>query len=296
MPYVPAKVMRTITRVAGAPMLSPHAPVWLQRKLTDQLEHILPAPKGTRVEEVTLGGVPARRVSFGNVRTDRAVLHLHGGAYIFGSSKSHTGMGAQLSRRMECPVYVLDYRLAPEHPWPGAEDDAYAAFTALVDGGLEPAGIAFTGDSAGGGLVVGVALRAVEASVAPPSSISMLCPWVDLSPVYPKVSRDPALTGAFLALSAARYLADTSPERPARDLTTADLTGLPPILLQASDDDPITPDAIRFAERARSFGVDVTEQTFTGVWHAFQAYAAILKDASDALDSVAAHARRAWAR
>lgn len=294
MPYVPAKVMRRVTRVAGGPMLSPHAPIWLQRKLTDQLERALPAPKGSLVEQTELGGVPGRRVALGDVRSDRAAIHFHGGAYIFGSSKSHTGMGAELSRRMGCPVYVMDYRLAPEHPWPAAEDDAFAAYSALLDSGLAAADIVLTGDSAGGGLAVGTALRAIEEGRSVPAMIAMLCPWVDLSPVYPKVSRDPALTGEFLALSAARYLADTSPERPARDLMTADLTGLPRLLIQASDDDPSTPDVHRFIARARSFGVDVSDQTYSGVWHAFQAYASVLREASDALDSVGAHVRHAW--
>ncbi len=233
-------------------------------------------------------------MTVGPADATRAAIHLHGGAYVFGSSKSHQGIGAQLAMRLKCPVYVLDYRLAPEHPWPAAEDDAFAAFEALVRSGIDPANIVITGDSAGGGLGIALAMRAIEAGQRPPAMVAMLCPWVDLSPVYPAENNDPALTPEFLAVSAARYLAGTSPERPARDLMTADLTGLPKLLIQTSDDDPSTPDGLRFAARARSFGVEVVEQSYTGVWHGFQAYAGTLAEADDALDSVAAHAELVW--
>lgn len=244
------------------------------------------------IDVIALDGVPGRRVTLGPVDTSRAGIHLHGGAYVLGSSKSHQGIGAQLAQRLGCPVFVLDYRLAPEHPWPAAEDDAYMAFGALVRSGVDPGNIVVTGDSAGGGLAAGLALRAIEAGEQPPAMLAMLCPWVDLSPAYPSENNDPALTAEFLALSAARYLAGTSLEHPARDLMSADLTGLPLTLIQTSDDDPTTPDSVRFAERARSFGVEVFEQSFTSVWHAFQAYAGMLDIADDALDSVAAHAKR----
>ncbi|KUI29213.1 alpha/beta hydrolase fold domain-containing protein [Mycobacterium sp. GA-2829] len=256
---------------------------------------VLPPPKGSTVEIVALGNVPGRRVTWGAPDLTRAAIHLHGGAYVFGSSKSHQGLGGQVAMRLGCPVYVLDYRLAPEYPWPAAEDDAFAAFQALVASGIAPSDVVVTGDSAGGGLAVGLALRAIEAGLEPPGMLAMLCPWVDLSPNYPVENNDPALTPEFLAVAAARYLAGTTPDHPARELLLADLTGLPLILMQISDDDPSTPDSVRFAERARSFGVEVVDQTFTGVWHGFQAYAGILQSADDALDSVAAHARRVWA-
>lgn len=296
MPTFSAKTMRRVTLVAGRPLVSTWIPIWLQRRATDQLNRVLPPPKGTTVVETSLGGVPGRRVAFGDVRTDRAGIHFHGGAYVFGSSRSHIGMGAELSRRLGCPVYVMDYRLAPEHPWPAAEEDAHRAFTGLVATGVPAGGIILSGDSAGGGLVVATALRALEAGQAPPAMLAMMCPWVDLSSSYPTENRDPALTAEFLALCAARYLAGSSRERPARDLMAADLTGLPRTLIQVSDVDPGTPDAHRFARRARDHGVEVSEQVFGDVFHGFQIYAAVMQEAADALDSVAAHAHSTWAR
>lgn len=186
---IPRPVARATVAAALRPILSPRVPIRLQRRLLDLNRHTLPLPSGTR-----------RR---------RTVLHLHGGGYIVGSTDSHRAVAAQLSRTARAPVHVLDYRLAPDHPYPAAVEDAVAAYRALLDAGDRAEHVAIAGDSAGAGLALAATLRLRDTGDPLPTALALISPWTDLtlsgSSITANEGRDALLQGSWLRLAATSY-------------------------------------------------------------------------------------------
>ena len=207
---------------------------------------------------------------------ERAVLYLHGGGYCIGSIATHRNLGGLLAIAVGSPVVLLDYRLAPEHPFPAAVDDALAAYQDLLDRGIQADHIAVAGDSAGGGLVVALLVAARDADLPLPAAAVCLSPWVDLSQSAPSyaalVNLDPMVTKAGLDLMAAAYLDGTDPTAPLASPLHADLSGLPPLRIEVGEDEVLLDDAVRLHERARARGVDAELVRWPDLVHVFQAF------------------------
>ena len=250
-------------------------------------------PDGTRTEGVSLGDRPAVLVEpEGTAKDDGTILYIHGGGFVFGSPETAMCLTANLVVKTGYRAYSVDYRLAPEHPFPAAIEDTLSAYRALLERGERPETIAFVGDSAGGGLCVTTCLAARDAGLPMPAAIVAFSPGLDMTrtgeSMRTKAELDPIFTREGLDRTGAMYLAGQDPRQPLLSpAVLADLTGFPPLLLQAGTNEMILDDATRLAARAREAGVDVILDVTAGVPHVFQSFAGLLDEADEALDRAA---------
>lgn len=251
-------------------------------KLREQFEDLAARWSPAWIDVEPADGAPVQTdwVTTERSDRDRVVLHLHGGAYILGSPRTHRGLAAALARTARARVLLPDYRLAPEHPFPAALDDAVATYRWLVhQRGVDPARVAVCGDSAGGGLALALLVRLRELGEPLPACYVGLSPWTDLAgtgaSMQDNAARDPWLRAELTPLAAVAYAGDRSLDDPLVSPLYADLTGLPPMLVHAGDHEILLDDARRTVERAREAGVVADLGVFDGLWHVFQAFPGI---------------------
>ncbi|MFB7594034.1 alpha/beta hydrolase [Streptomyces sp. NPDC056160] len=249
-------------------------------------------PPGIRTTAATLGERPALLVEPVTGARPGTILYFHGGSYVSGSPETALSLTGNLVARTGFSALSLDYRLAPEHPFPAAIEDALSAYRALLDSGAEPGAIAFAGDSAGGGLTVTTCLAARDAGLPLPAAIVAFSPGLDATrtgeSMRTKAGVDPFLTREGLRPTEDMYLAGRDPHHPLLSpAVLADLTGFPPMLLQAGTNEILLDDSTRTAARAMAAGVDVVLDVTADVPHVFQAFAGVLDEADEALDRAA---------
>jgi epsilon-lactone hydrolase len=251
-----------------------------------------PVPDGVGLQETSLGGRPALRVTAGAGAGPGTLLYFHGGSHVVGSPRTALGLTAGLVTRTGIPGISVDYRLAPEHPFPADVEDAVAAYRELLEQGRAPGSIAFAGDSAGGGLAIAGALAARDAGLPRPAAIVAFSPGVDATragqSMVTKAEADPLLDRATLDWVSGMYVAGQDRRDPLLSpAVTADLTGLPPILVQVGTNEMLLDDARRLALRASDAEVDVVLDITAKVPHVFQSYTGVLDEAGEALDRAA---------
>jgi monoterpene epsilon-lactone hydrolase len=220
------------------------------------------------------------------------ILYFHGGSFMLGSPETAMSLTANLVVRTGIRAISLDYRLAPEHPYPAGINDAVAAYRALLDDGADPQSIAFAGDSAGGGIAVGACLLERDAGLPLPAAVLTFSALLDATltgtSMTTKEGVDPFLTREGLLSSGQAYLAGQDPREPLLSpAVCADMTGFPPLLLQVGTNELLLDDSTRLAQRALDAGVDVTLDVTADVPHVFQAFAGALDEADEALDRAA---------
>jgi monoterpene epsilon-lactone hydrolase len=247
-------------------------------------------PRGTTIDPVNAGGVPAEWVVAAGADSDRVLLYLHGGAYQIGSPATHRSMVARLSGAARARVLSVGYRLAPEHPFPAAVDDAVAAYRWLLAGGTDPAVLAVAGDSAGGGLALASLVALRDAAEPMPAAAVVVSPWTDLAltgdSLHTRAAADVLIKPAGMAATAEAYLAGQDPRHPYASPLYADLHGLPPVLIHVGDAEVILDDSTRFAARARDHGVDVTLEVWDEMPHVWHAFAGLLPEAGEAIERI----------
>ncbi|WP_133645157.1 alpha/beta hydrolase [Paraburkholderia flava] len=271
-------------------------PVEEMREKFVALMALCPVPD-VRQSEIQLAGRPAVLVEPKGESRPGTILYFHGGGFILGSPQTAMGLTASLVARTGFRAISLDYRLAPEHPFPAAIEDCVAAYRALLESGVDPAMIAFAGDSAGGGLTVTTTLAARASALPLPGAIVAFSPGLDHTrsgkSVDTKAGVDPFLTREGMQHTGDLYLAGQSPHQAlAAPAVLADLTGFPPILLQVGTNELLLDDSVRFAERAREAEVDVVLDVTAGVPHVFQSFIGQLDEADMALDRAALFLRQ----
>ncbi|MFF2808033.1 alpha/beta hydrolase [Streptomyces sp. NPDC058000] len=249
-------------------------------------------PTGIRTGATALGDRPAVLVEPADDPRAGTILYFHGGGFVFGSPETAMSLTGNLVTKTGFRAFSLDYRLAPEHPFPAAIDDALSAYRALLDSGEEPSAIAFAGDSAGGGLTITTCLAARDAGLPLPAAIVAFSPGLDTTrtgeSMDTKAGADPFFTRESLEHTGAMYLAGRDPHHPMLSpATLADLTGFPPMLLQAGTNEVLLDDSTRMAARARAAGVDVILDITADVPHVFQSFTGVLDEADQALDRAA---------
>jgi len=270
-----------------------------QRPLMQQMMTSHPLPEDVTTEPGELGGVPVVTVGVAGAHPTRVLLYLHGGAYAMGSAAAAAGLASELSRRVGIRAVSVDYRLAPEHPFPAALDDALAAYRGLLDSGVDADRIVLAGESAGAGLAVALMTAIRDKGLEQPRRAVLLSPWADLAltgaSMSDRAKLDPALTADALRRRAADYLGDTTPMDPSASPIHADLAGLPPLLIEVGSHEILLDDAVRLAARAARGEVDVTLHVTPGVPHVFPGFAAALDEGTEALDRAASFLRAAFA-
>jgi acetyl esterase/lipase len=248
----------------------------------------VPVPADVHHRPTTIGGVDAVEVTIQGSAADNVILYFHGGVYVIGSAATSVPLVADLARRTGAKAVTVDYRLAPEHPCPAAVDDAQAAYKGLLGQGVEPGQISLAGESSGGGLAVATLLALRAAGTPLPSCAFLMSPYADLTlsgeTLAAKQAVDLVLTPEGLRLRVEDYVAGADASDPLISPVFGDLSGLPPLLIQAGSHEILLSDAVRLAARAAVADVPVTLEVTAGAPHVFQGFAAVLDEAGAALD------------
>lgn len=293
-------ITRLTLRLLFKPFQGPPFPIGFTRRWQAGLARTARPPKDIERREIQVGDVPIIHLSVDPVGADPserpAILLCHGGAFVAGGAATHASFGAWLARVTGADVYLPEYRLAPEHPFPAATDDLFAAYRAVLDLGHDPRRTAVVGDSAGGALAVAMVRSLPEMNVPSPGALVLISPWLDLTlssvSVEANARRDPMLRRAWLEQAGRAYAGSLRRSDPRVSPLFDDLSGLPPTLVQVGSDEILLDDSTRFADRAWAAGSEVELQRFDGWWHDFQVLAGSLKPAREALEDVAAFLNR----
>ena len=260
-----------------------------QRQLLKDLVSAQPLPAEVTVTATPLGGVPTAEITVDGIEPRHVVLYFHGGVYVIGDAFLAAELASQVGRRTDARVISVDYRLAPEHPYPAAVDDGLAAYAALLETGVAPSDVTFAGESAGGGLAIATMANARDHGLPLPAAGYLMSPYVDLTLSgmtidTPRAKVDPLLSRELLEPRVTDYTAGDDPALGLISPLFADLTGLPPLIIQAGTHEVLLDDALRLARQAATADVEVTLEITPGVPHVFQAYHGFLDEGAAALD------------
>ncbi len=281
----------------SAPLFTPDTTVEAERQILENLAAQTPLAPDISVTKTLAGGIPSEMLEVPGVASDQIILYLHGGAYSAGSCNTHRDIGTRLSRSSGTKVLVIEYRLAPENPFPAAIEDATAAYHWLLSEGYKPENIAIGGDSAGGGLAATTLLSLKASGNQLPASAFFMSPWTDLEGTgessKTRKEADPVLSPENLLPSAKRYIGDSDLRHPLASPIYGDLSGFPPMLIHVGNDEILLDDSIRLAEKARADGVSVEVKVWDGMWHVFQFLAAAgMTEAVQSLSEIGAFVKQ----
>jgi len=248
------------------------------------------------IARLEVGGRPAEWVTAQEAASDAALLYLHGGGYVIGSPETHRELASRMSLATGCRVLLLDYRLAPENPYPAAVEDAAIAYSYLLSQGFEPSRLAVAGDSAGGGLTVATLVSIRDSGLPLPSCAVCISPWVDLEglgeSMMTKRSVDPMISREGLIDYATAYLNGTNPQSPLAAPLYANLRNLPPFLIQVGTRETLLDDSVRLAERARLAGGQVQLEQWEDMIHIWPLFAPMLPEGQRAIDHIGEFVRQ----
>ena len=265
------------------------------RRRVEFLASLAPVPPFAVIEAATVNGIPGEWVR-GKERdgsvidTDRSFLYLHGGGYVACSPRTHRSITARLAKYAKCAVFALDYRLAPEHPFPAALEDTLKAYRGLLEMGYPPGRIIIGGDSAGGNLTMAALLAIRKEKLPMPAAAVCISPWANLSQFneseWPNQKADPMLPSHRMSEMARVVLAGEDPFNPVVSPVLADLKGFPPLCIHVGSSEILYNDVTLLADNARRDGVDVTFRVFTNTPHVIHAFAPYVPEGKLALDEV----------
>ena len=257
------------------PLPGTHRSPQRQREALDRIALLARRPRDVRVVKIRAAGLKAVWLVPREARPGKAVLYLHGGAYQIGSIRTHREIASYVARYAQATVLLVEYRLAPEHPFPAALEDALAAYRWLLEQGYPPQGTALAGDSAGGGLAIATLLSLRNSHQAMPAAAALISPWVDLlgtgESIQTRNGRDPLFSPRDLPAAARHYLNGHDPCDPLISPVYALLDGLPPVLIQVGDEEILLSDSTRLADGLRRGQVPVEISIWPGLWHVYQA-------------------------
>jgi monoterpene epsilon-lactone hydrolase len=276
----PVTVLRTLVRGAVRPLFGPAVPIPVQRLLLEATCLTLPGAPVRRARAY-MAGVPVLILSPADGPAERTVLYFHGGGYAVGSARGHLALTSRLARAARARVISVDYRLAPEHPFPAAWEDAAAVYGAVCADGEAPGSLCLAGDSAGGGLALATVFEARRRGLAEPGALVLFSPWLDLRPPAAHAAaggEDPMLTAEGLERWAALYCGSHPREDPRLSPGLADdLSGLPPTLIQYDTGELLARDTLAFRARAQAAGSELTLAPFSGLWHVFELFTPLVQ-------------------
>jgi len=271
-----------------------------RRAVADENALIFPTDRDIRIEATDAGGVAAEWQVAPEADSSKCLLYFHGGGYVFGSPTSHRHLSSRLARLSGMRGLSVDYRLAPENPFPAAVDDALAAYQWLLGQGVPASDIAVAGDSAGGGLAVALMLRAREEGMPLPASSVLFCPWTDMAcnrPSYAsRATIDPSVTQVGILDSAKAYLGGAPVDTPLASPVNADLSGLPPCLVQVGEREVLVDDARDLVTAMRRKGTVAELEVWDGMVHVWHALHPVLEEGRQAVQRAADFLRAEMAR
>jgi acetyl esterase/lipase len=255
-----------------------------------------PLPGAVTCDPVRIGDMRAEWHRPGGAGDDAAILYLHGGGYVVGSLATHRTLVAAIAAAAAIPALAIDYRLAPEWPFPAALEDATAAYRWLLAQGIAPGRVVVAGDSAGGGLTLATLVALRDAKTPLPAAAACLSPWVDLEGVgesmTARAARDPIISRDLVVWLARKYLGAHDSRTPLAAPLYAELGGLPPLLIQVGEAETLYDDAVRIADRAIKAGVVVTLDPWPDMIHVWQLFAPMAPEGRDAIAAIGRFIRR----
>jgi acetyl esterase/lipase len=266
------------------------------RQQSAKLARLVPLPpRGTEVRRLELDGIKAVTVTTPETSGGRHVLYLHGGGHVSGSPGLYRDFIWRIASATHSRVTILRHRLAPEHPFPAALDDAVSAYRALLAEGVDPRQMAMMGDSAGGGLVLGTLLKLRDQGIALPAAAVALSPWTDLALTGQSLrfnaDLDPMIRTEEAPALVSHYLAGADPRTPYASPLYGDHTGLPPTLIQVGSEEVLLDDSVRMAERMRAAGCEVELQVWPRLPHVWQVWARLMPEAREAIAHIGTFVR-----
>ncbi len=293
---MPSPQLQTvISFLRSRPIESPDVPIEQARATFDAVANMFILPDDVAREQVDVDGTPGEWISTPTAQNGLTLLYLHGGGYVIGSINSHRDLISRLARAAGARALAIDYRLAPEHPFPAAVEDATKAYRWLLRQGVRPEKIVVAGDSAGGGLTVATLLALRDAGDALPAAAVCISPWTDLEitgeTMVTKKDVDPMIRPEDAKGGAERYHGTTDPSHPLISPINADLSGLPPMLVQVGTSEVLLSDSTRLAERAKAAGVDVTLEQWEEMIHVWHFFAFMLPEGQQAIDRIGEYVR-----
>ena len=288
-----AEFVRLALRCVLKRKTGPRETVETARRRLARLSRLVPAPpKGTQTKRVDLDGVEAVGVATREWLNDRHILYFHGGGHVAGSPVLYRDFIWRIAAATRARVFILDHRLAPEHPFPAALDDTLKAYRRLVADGADPRRMAVMGESSGGGLVLALLLKLRDEGAALPAAAVALSPWTDLALTGHSLQRnagaDPMIRSEDALRLAGYYLAGADPRTPYASPLYGDPTGLPPTLIQVGSDEVLLDDSVRMAQRMRAAGCPVELEIWPRMPHAWQLWARLLPEARAAIARIGA--------
>ncbi len=274
-------------------------PVVGRQQMEEEMARFFPLPADVVLRPIDAAGIPGAWLDISGHVSDNVLFFLHGGGYVSGSIKTHQEMVSRICRAACCRGFLIDYRLAPEHPFPAAVNDAVAAYRWLLDEGVAPSRIAIAGDSAGGGLTLATLVALRDAGSPMPAAAICMSPWTDLEGLGESMTtrrdRDPLITRGMSHSHADMYLGGTDPANPLASPVHADLRGLPPLLIQVGDAEILLDDSTRVARNAKAASVDVTLEVWDEMIHVWQVFAGILPEGRQAIERMGEFIREGFA-
>jgi monoterpene epsilon-lactone hydrolase len=292
MPSFRAQIIQRIMRDAKDALLSDEPMEVRRRRFDAAARRAVRVQKCITLTTVSAHGVPADWIEPDEVETGRAILYLHGGAYTIGSPTTHRGLAGRIACSGRARVLLIDYRLAPEHPFPAALDDALASYKWLIEKGYAPEHIGIGGDSAGGGLTLATSLALRDRQEKLPAALFLLSPWTDLTfsseSIHARADRDPLLkiNGEDWLIGA--YTGKQPATHPYISPLFADHRGLPPTFIQVGSEEILYDDAARLEVKLNAAGVKNQFEVWDGMWHVFQGFAPYVPEAQVAIDRIGA--------
>ena len=276
---------------AGGAQIPPNPTIEFMREFANGANARQPLPQGVTFTDVDENGVKGIWSQHEGVSKTRAILYFHGGGYIVGTASSWRGLWGELGRRANMRVFGVEYRLAPENPFPAAHDDGLAAYRYLLKQGLAPGSIAFAGDSAGGAMAVATMYMARAAGLPMPGAGYLIAPWMDhqLTGATIKTKADVELLAGpdTLRGMSDAYLRGHSKSDPLVSPLYGDVTGLPPLMIQVGSEETLLDDSVRFAGKAGAAKAKVALEIYPDCFHVFQSWHSMIAEAREALDHAA---------
>jgi monoterpene epsilon-lactone hydrolase len=247
-------------------------------------------PRGVTLSSVKLDGVSAEWIYPPNLSPQSIILYLHGGAWTLGWTNIGRRMLAYISQAAMSRALAVDYRLAPEHPFPAAQTDCFKAYCWLLSNGISPNRIVLSGDSAGGNLVLSTLLAVRDAGLPQPAAAVCISAVTDLACTGEtfQTKKDPGLSSSFVRTMIQHYVGSQDPLQPLISPLYANLAGLPPLLLQVGEDEILLSDTLRLADNARNAGVDVQLAVWPKMWHVWHTFVPFLPEAKQAVNKIGA--------
>lgn len=295
---MPSEQVETITQMLRARLeeTSPDISFPESRATFEQMVAQFPAPGGASGTPVDAGGIAGEWITAPDATDDQIIYWLHGGGYCIGSINTHRGLLAAISAASGARGFAIDYRLAPEQPFPAPVEDAVAGYRWLLSTGADPAQIIIGGDSAGGGLTVATLVALKDAGDRLPSGAVCISPWTDMAltgeSLTSKADADPMITTDGIVRVRDAYVGTADPRAPLASPIYADLSGLPGILIQVGENEVLLSDSTRLAERAEAAGVEVTLEVWPDMFHVWHFFAAMLPEGQQAIDRIGEWVRR----